>query len=347
MTKWLIFCSFIICLSMTLLGLFMDLTYQLHYVPQIEDWQKQLQQSSDLYQKEKTYFDTHVFFSKPNSEGKDFASYLRSKTSTEKNFVLISYDLQKSTLSLGRKWLEKRHLIKPSPLVEEIFNRIGQFSTWSVHKTLALNPKMEPTEFIVAGQIYIANSLYTKPTELIESLNRVRHLAFLLLGSEELNFKLAGLSLLDKEKDLINFINQRKLPLHGQWELISSFELTRYRKFLYQTYKYINYLTPPKLLSQLFVKDSLPIGFCSIYKERKPFMEWIKHFLFSSFPFEPNFDARLKVFRKISKKALRHCDSLKETSIESKIPWKAKLPYYRRLFALKLLLTNKSLGDGS
>src|SRR5690606_25423296 len=98
-------------------------------------------------------------------------------------------DIQKSVLSLGVRWLEKRHLIKPSELIEEVFQNVQAYSKWSVYKTLRLNSKLESTEFIVAGQILAANALHSTPENLIETLIKIRHMAFLLLASENFNFK--------------------------------------------------------------------------------------------------------------------------------------------------------------
>jgi hypothetical protein len=333
---------------MTLLGVILDLTFQLHYSPMIESRQQKLTESTDSYLKDKVFFESHPLFSRNQGTGTDFADYLRSRVSSDKKHILVNHDLQKTTLSLGKKWLEKRHLIKPSSMIEEIFNRVQTFSRWSVRKTLTLNPQMDPAEFIVASQVYIANSYYTNPNLLVDTLAKVRHMASLLLSSENLNFKLAGLSLLEKEKELLDFMVYKKMPLNGSWEIIPKSQLNRYRKFLYKTYDYLSFLTNPRTLSQLFIKNSLPPGFCSIYHERWPFNQWIRSFLEPQFPFEPSFTDHFQVFAKIKKKAIKNCHSVKELlTTNTSIGMKARIPYYRRIFALKILLDSTTLGEGS
>lgn len=346
MARWLIFCSFIFCLSMTLLGLILDLTYQLHYKPLVSDWQSKISQISDGFQIEKDHFDKHPFFSKQPKEGTDFADYLRERITEEKAYVLVNRETQKSVLSLGVRWLEKRHLIKPSELIEEVFQKVQAYSKWSVYKTLRLNSKLESTEFIVSGQILAANAVHSSPENLIDTLVKIRHMAFLLLASENFNFKLAGLSLLEKEAHILDYIKDRRLKMNGEWHLIPAQELKRYRKFLKLTYNLYGYLTPTNILKKHFLDTSLPIGFCSIYFEKQHFIDWMEPFLNSQFPFEPSYTESLSVLEKIQHRAQESCYSESDNK-NSEVPFITKIPYYRRIIGLQYLLNTRNLGAGS
>ncbi|MCB0377712.1 MAG: hypothetical protein KDD33_04405 [Bdellovibrionales bacterium] len=343
--RWLLFLTFVACLSLTLLGLVLDIGFQVYYQPLISQWQKTRDQQLSQYRKEKAHFEQHSFFSSTEMEsGEDFADFLLSRLNKEDPQALINKRLQSQVLSSGNEWTAKLNWIEPKEAILEIFNGIKLYKRWSLHRTLQSFPNLSAIELVVAGKIYLNHTIHKDYDNIKAALENVRHMARLLTQSENLNFQLAGLSLLEKERDVLDFIAARKLALTSEWQTFEQKELDRYRDFLFSTYEYFDLMNKPQQMNAIFVEDSLPTGFCSIYHKKRPLIANTVPLLTNSFPFEPTFQSHLDVLEKIDWKARENCQSYVERARKTLGLW-AHLPYLRRIVAFKQIIDYKSLRE--
>jgi len=344
MSRWIVFSIFIFCVTFTLVGVVLDVIFQVYYQPAMDSWQKVQGQKLAHYIQEKDYFSDHALFSHKSDAALDFANFLSSRITTDKNFIFISPDQQKVTLSLGDKWVQQRNVKKLSKPLKVTFTRIKEFGIWSVNDTIKLNPNITPVEFIVASQIYLTHILH-KQSPLTElALEQVRHLALLLINSQNFNYKLAGLSIMEKEKTFLDFIERNHPRLKIKWQTISQEDQDRFRKFLYTTYEYLDFLTKKKILDKVFITGKLPTGFCAVFGKKWPIIHESRPYLASKFPFEPDFSINDKTLGSIYNKAQQVCQK-NHQKFNDKQPFRSIVPYYRRIHGIKYLLSNKSLGN--
>lgn len=322
---------------MTLLGLIVDISYQVKYTPQLERIQQRQKNQLATYLVEKRYFSEHPLFKQQTNPVRDFSSLFSQALNKEAKQELVSFQLKKEVLSSGDKWLEKRNLKSSSAKIDKIFSQVHNFDHWILTKKTLKETTVTATDFIVMTQIYLSNALYHSPDDIIISLEQTRNLSKVLLSTQILNFKLAGLSLLEKEKDLINFMIRRKISGAENWTTISQQEIKRFRNFLDSTNSFLNLITPETVLNDVFLKDDLPVGSCALYNQKKDFLAHIQVFLTPLFPFEPSFQDNIRVFDKIKATSLTSCQATPLRPLP-KASYIQHIPYYRRIFAVKALL---------
>ena len=348
--KWFVFFTFIVSMTLSLIGLAVDVVFHTSYVPAIEKWQDKKSNNLEHYLREKEFFAGHRIFSTSDRErqpDKDFADFLHSRIAPGKDFLFIPLEQQSEVLALRNKWMDKKFTLEAPQAVRETFNRALDYDYWNIEKTLEAKPNIAAREFIVAGQLILASSLKDETEKSIETLKKVRHFARLLLSCENLNFKLAGLSLLSKEQDFISYIDLRMPAQQVEWVTIPLSNLKRYRDFLYTTYDYFDFLMPPALLGKIFIHDKLPSGFCSVFHKKAPILSRAAPLLKGFFPFEPDFSQEYSAYLEINEKAQQKCQSSATKTSQPLSLMTSKIPFYRRIKALKFLLNNKSLSEGS
>ena len=340
MVNWLIFCSFVFSLAMTLLGLMVDFSYHLSYQPRIEEWQNQQKdQLSSYLAKEKSYQKHPLFRPRPHQK-KDFSQLLSDLRKGDKQQELVPAKTKKDILSLGDQWIEQKHKIKHLPTVLQLFQNIEEYDYWSPEQE---DSSDNTINLIVASQIFLASTFYNEPELIREALKKTRHLSQILLQTQGLNFKRAGLSLLEKEHSLMEFLNSRFLKSRTLWTPVPLSDLRDYRKHLEQTTGYLSLLTKASILEKIFLNSETPIGFCSAYIEKQELIEWGEPYLEKQFLFEPDFSDKIKTLSRIKQKAQTHCQLVKSKSRQPK-QWIQHIPYYRRIFAIKMLLKAEHSG---
>lgn len=335
MVNWIVFCAFIASLGMTLMGLVVDLTYQLQYKPKLSRFQDIQSNKLESYLAEKSFFDKHPVFHQNPKNQRDFNNIFLPLM--ERYSSLVDIEAKKKALAYGDKWLEKRHLVDPNEQLDHIFSQVHNFQHWNLTADIVEKYQLSPSDFMVINQIYLSNAFYYSPKEVLVSLEQSRNLAKVLLSTEILNFKLAGLSLIEKEHQFINWLIQRKVTGFESWKLVPPETITRFRRFLNQTSEFLNYLTPKDVLDKAFLTASLPTGVCAILNDKQVVLQWAEPFLNQNFPFEPSFQSSLKVIDQVVDKTRQHCHT-KIGNASTKTPFVVNMPYYRRLYALRVLL---------
>jgi hypothetical protein len=336
MVKWLIFCSFIISLALTIIGLIVDINYQVRFVPQIEKVQKLQSDHIENYLNDKTYFSQHLFFNFKVLQKNDFSTFFKNKLIHDDQSI-IPFETKKTVLSLGPQWLDKRHLIKPNEKLDQLFSQVHNFDYWTLKPSDLINKNISATDFIVISQIYLANSIHLSPHDILLSLEQTRHLSRLLLSTQILNFKLAGLSILEKENNLIQYMNSRKFRGYESWNLIPPVEIKKYREFLGLSDFYLSFLTHKSILEKVFLNDSLPIGSCALLQNKNQFLSENEAYLKPHFIFEPSFDDSIKTIKKIKDRIQATC-KMKLEPIALKEDMTRHIPYLRRIVGVRHLL---------
>ena len=327
---------------MTLMGVLVDLTYQLKVMPKIENLHQQHQSQLGEYLKNKEKYQKSDLFNPKDLNGENFALLLQRAVSKNDGESLVQPELKKEIFSLSEKWLAQKHKVQLPDNIKTLFRKILDYDQWQ--PVTELNTELA-TDLIVSCQLFLAYTYYFQPTASQEALRRVRHLSRILLQMEDLNFKRAGLSLLEKEREFISYINSRHTKFNLMWTPISNKELQTYRKFLNQTSQYLSYLGSPKLLDSVFLSEQPPIGFCSIIKSKTQLLNWSKKFLDSNFPFEPDFSETVSRIMKIKELSNSQCDLKQEQVIAEHGDIVSLIPYYRRLYAINMLLEADKMGQ--
>ena len=75
MVNWVLFCSFIISLTLTLLGVLVDLTYSLQYQPKIEKLHSDQGSEMEILLQEQNFFHDHPVFNAQLTSGPNLFDY--------------------------------------------------------------------------------------------------------------------------------------------------------------------------------------------------------------------------------------------------------------------------------
>ncbi len=332
MLNWLFFTTFIMSFMFTLIGLLVDVTLQTQYIPQLESLQKKQQQSLKTYfELNKQFADSPLF---NQSRETQLYPLKISKYISDAQTRLVDIATRYAVLTLGPHWMEKRHKLAENPNVEKFFKDITQYDCWPLTEKELTELDLSPSELIVAAQLHLAQAYYANTTPLPQALKNVRHLARLLIATSFMNWKRAGLSILEKEKDFIQFIRARKNTKGGDWDLVPQKILQNYIKLLAMTETYLSALNTPQTLKQVFFNKDLPIGFCAVFHKKKGAIQWEFAFLAPKAPFEWSFQESIDLIKDIERVALAKCPQLSALTSSVPLPWAHKIPYFRRLFAL-------------
>jgi len=342
MLNWMFFCSFVVSFALTIVGLLMDVTYQIQLAPRVEKFQSyQLKRLPD-YLRLKKRLETHPIFNPQLGRGENFQNLWKDLTNRHENKKLLSLKEKKVIMAMGEDWLDQKHKIKLPPVAVDLFANIYDYSHWE--SSIPMDA-WDASDLIVSGQLYLAHTLHFEPLNIRESLKRVRHLALILLSMEDMNFKRAGLSLLEKEQTFTRVLDKKILDSELLWAPVSLAELRDFRHYMKQTSGMLSYLSSPQVLNNVYLKGSPPTGFCSVMREKNRILSWSRSFLNSNFPFEPSFQERLDLIDQIRQRGQEACLPLPKLKPESKGQWVTHIPYYRRLYAIKMLLDANKVSE--
>lgn len=337
MVNWLLFCSFITSLAMTILGLMVDLSYQFTYEPQIHQWQTEQSQNLQSFLDNENRWAQHPVFQPLAKNKQDLATHLTNIRQGDLQKEILSPSKKKKFMAMGRKWLKQKHQVAEVDTLLDFFNDIEEFDQWTpiipIKKGLA-------TDFVVSGQLYLAFTYHFRPEEIRQALTKTRHLSRILLSTDHLNFKKAGLSLLEKENQLMQSLNDRYLKTQILWTPVAQTEINAFRKHLHQTASYLSHLTKPEILQKIFLKETKPLGYCAVFATKKPLILWGNQYLKPHFIFEPNFRKTTSTLDLILENGETRCPEY----VNTKPPQKRLsqyIPYYRRLYAIKFILDSE------
>ncbi len=333
MINWLVFSTFVLSMAMTILGLLVDLTYQVRVAPQIESLHKQQRNNLPGYLEDSKKFHQHTVFRPKVPARQDFAKLLTKIQRGDLQKPLIDEKVKKTIFSMGPKWLDQKHKIPQLETVELLFSEIEDYDHWS----LPFDPDNNvASDLIVADQIFLAWTFHFKPVALRQALEKSRQLSQILLSTQDLNFKRAGMSLLEKENELLGFLKARYRNYQILWTPVSQQELKAFRYHLRQTARYLSPLAEPQLFTKVFLSESVPIGFCSIAKEKMQMLLWSQKFLEPRFPLEPDFSQTIKNIVGLQEQVKHRCQNW-ESPPTPEVTWFQHIPYYRRIYGTKMM----------
>lgn len=331
MINWLFFCSFIFSMVMTFLGVLLDMSYELEYKPAIEQFQSQQTDLLNDYFSDEVYFKKHPLFGRSSTEKKDFTHKIHQQDATP---YLIDPKIKKDILSLGSQWLNQKHRIPRSQEVDRFFIDIQDYDHFNITHPI---PSGFETDLLALGQIFLAETFFYKPQAIREALEKLRHLSQVLLSAQNMNVKKIGLSLLEKEKEFSDFIASRLNQGRFLWTPIPTDEIKHFRLHLGKTLRLLSPLSTEGTIDKVFMTPTLPLGFCAAFKEKEKLILWSEAFLGPQFILEANFSTSAINIAKLKKKAAEHC--LPTPNLKTpQYHWAQSLPFYRRIFGLKMIL---------
>ncbi len=334
MINWMVFTAFVFSMAMTILGLLVDLTYQVQFAPQIENIRKEHSSNLPNYLQQQKEFRLHPIFRNRPPQKKDLAQLIAELRQGDLQRPLIEESVKKSIYALGANWMNQKHKLPKLDNVELLFAKIREYDHWN----LPFDPDNDlASELIVADQIFLAWTFYFQPLAIREALEKSRVLSEILLTTQDLNYKRAGLAILQKEGELVEYMNSRSRSSKFLWSPVSKKQLKTYRYHLRHTADYLSPLTDQKIFKRLFFDSQLPLGFCSIFKKKFKMLKWSQKFLKPRFPLEPDFTISVTNIEGVQKLAETECVNwaTPETPPASWIRW---IPYYRRIYGAKMII---------
>jgi hypothetical protein len=335
MINWLLFSSFVFSMAMTVVGLMLDLTYELRYSPALSRYQEQQKARWPRFiEAEKTLLN-HPVFAPRSRQKKDLSLKVSELTQGDRQTPLLDNETRKIILAMGTEWLKEKHKVEKLSPVESLFADIDEYDHWLISRppstTLA-------TDLIVMTQVFLAYTYHYEPEAIREALQKTRHLSQILLSTEVMNLKRAGLSILEKEREFMSVLETRVLHARILWNPVSSRELKTYREHLLNISYFLSPLSSKEVLKKLFIDTPLPLGFCSVYFSKKSLLKWADLYMGSDFPLEPSFTETLSLLSQIKNKAGQSCLAGPDNKVALKKSWRAHLPFYRKIYALRTLL---------
>jgi hypothetical protein len=242
-----------------------------------------------------------------------------------------------------------------------ITNNLQQYRSWDIETASPIQALAETAFFVSPSQVPLPeisdllNLVKLKLIEgaiegtMIESLNDVRQFARLLLTTENLSLMIAGLVALDYERSAYRYYVDERGLIASLWSPVDRNITRRAHRALLGGRAYLHAWTKPELLEANFLGASLPPGFCAIANEAFPIEYSLRPALASQWPlerdFRPEYATLDRIFERAKKSCrLRYLKALSERGqFAREIPGPAvlnRLPYWRRIFALKASLAN-------
>jgi hypothetical protein len=336
MLNWILFTFFIASLMLSLLSLGIDTTYHLKYEPRLERHHQKLHSQHKRLSHLALKFSQHPVLSQPdsNEDQPDFASLLK-----DHNWPLVPEDQKKAILSLGHSWMEKKYILPPSTAVPAFMEKVATYKHWKANPHDLTLLDIHPIDFIVLVQVYLAQTYYHHPQELLSALNNTRALSHILLSSESINLKRAALSLLNKERELVDFVSRRKGAPPIDWQVVSPEDIKGYIELMHLSSLMVSALSPQDILQQLPVQlqhhSSL---LCAVMFNKLSSLEWELSLLTPNFIFEPSFAAPVEQIHQLVGWASSQCSQKEQEPIRPHTTWARHVPFYRRIFAIGLTL---------
>ena len=343
--------------------------------PQLRADQATLKKHLSLYLDDVNYVQSRKIFVSQKQGARDAGSYLNSMLvwaplpsalTTNSNLSktpLVPTASRERLLRLESKWMHHFSILGEMPTDLSLFNRLKDFDYWNIEKSSPIAQLVDRNEFVEPAQLPMPDTLdltvlskmrlmkAVTDSDPAEALVQVRQLGRLLLTTENTQLMAAGLEILDDERLAYLYLAAHGKVLAAQWQPIDPNALRRARRALYATRGYLHVWTPPAILKEVFEGTQEPIGFCAAVNDAVPVEYSLRPYLESHWPFERDYAAGFVAIDRLVKRARASCRLtyvgllLDKSNFPAKLPGPPllnRLPYWRKLFALRSSVSNFS-----
>ena len=271
--------------------------------------------------------------------------------------LAIKERYKEALLRYGKDWIAHNSWFNQEAFDYKIFEQIRPFDHWDLEINSPIEkvgsatspylnsielPIPDVTDIVVLSQLYMMKAIDTKQT--MQTLKDVRHLAELMLSSENMSLEMTALRLLDYERVAYNHYIKNKLLNESDWEPLSATVISQATRAWPATAGYLRVITHEKTFTKVF-GNQMPVGLCAAVNTSAPHDILLKPMLLPRFFLEVDFRDHFARHEQLLNFAKGRCRLKYVTRLMSagqsydRLPMPslfAYLPYSRRTYGMKL-----------
>lgn len=360
------FCCFVFLTTLLISGF--EILNRLSVAPAIASLQATQKAFLDDYLKDQSDLKTVPILNQTFGQIKSAGTLLNSTFSWHPGFhggdsvpasgeqISIKPRFKEAVIRYEKEWMEHNSWFNQEPFNFAIFERLRDFDHWDletdspIEKVGVTHPYLngielpipDVTDLVVLSQLYLMKAVDSK--QFTQAMKDVRHVATLLLSTENLSLEMSGLRLLDHERIAYNYFVTHKLIKETDWEPIPAAVLMQATRSWPATAGYVGLLTPDSVFTKVF-SDAKPVGLCAALNTSIPHDILLKPMLKPRLWPEVSFSKQYERHDRLIAESKTHCrlkyvtrlmkagESYHRLPVPSIL---AVLPFSRRTYGMKL-----------
>lgn len=263
---------------------------------------------------------------------------------------------KEAALRYDKEWMQHNSWFNQATFDFSILEKLRNYDHWDLELESPIEkvgvsepylngieiPIPDVTNLTVLAQFYLMKAVDTKNT--VQALEDIRHLASLMLSTENLSVEMSGLRLLDYERVAYNYYVKHGLIKEASWEPFSSAILSQATRAWPATAGYIRLFTQDTAFNKVF-KERKPTGLCAAVNTAIPHDLLLKSMLHPRIWPEPSFSHEYARHEELIRTAKSQCRLKYVTRLMSAsasynrvpVPFPYQyLPFSRRTYGMKL-----------
>jgi hypothetical protein len=285
------FCCFVFLTTLLISGF--EILNRLSVAPAIATVQATQKEFLEDYLKDQADLKTVPLLNQPFGQTKNAGTLLNSTFSWHPGFfgedsvpataeqIDIKDRFKQAVIRYEKEWMEHNSWFNQESYNFVIFENLREFDHWDldtespIEKVGVKHPYLngielpipDVTNLMVLSQLYLMKAVDTK--QFTQTLKDIRHVASLLLSTENLSLEMSGLRLLDHERIAYSYYVKHKFIKETDWEPVPAAVLMQATRAWPATAGYIGVLTPDAIYNQVF-KNNKPVGLCAALNTSLP-----------------------------------------------------------------------------
>lgn len=270
--------------------------------------------------------------------------------------IEVKHRYKDALMRYGKDWVGHNSWFNTETFDFSIFEQLRKFDHWDIEtnspieKVGATEPYLngieipipDVTNLVVLSQLYLMKAVDVKNIQ--QALKDVRHLATLLLSTENLNLEMTGLRLLEFERVAHGYYVKHNLMNDKDWEPLSASIISKATRAWPATAGYARILTQDSTFKKVF-NEIKPIGLCAALNSSVPHDLLLKPMLSPRIWPEVSFAKEYQRHEELVNNAKSHCRLkyvtrlMKAGTAYDRLPVPfpfGHLPFSRRTYGVKL-----------
>lgn len=336
--------------------------FQWHVKPRLDDYRKLQGRHFEAFRSDLSYLLKANLVTEKERQQHDAGPFLNPRVywSPQSEGFLVAPKVPRQTketlFRFRDEWIRKFERAQHMPADLSIFPELLRFDHWDIEQNSPISKLVEAGRFVPPPEMPIPdasdllalvklrlmNGAFDKKFK--SALLETRKLAHLMLSTENMQLMLAGIAILDYERQAYRFyVDHRDMPAKS-WSPVDRNITRRAHRAILATRAYLYLWTAPSQLDAIFLGDHASIGLCAAANEALPREFALRPLLKPSWPAELNLRAEYEKLEQIYEKArgecrLRYLSKLVDNdAIRVRIPGPiglTDLPYIRKVFGLR------------
>jgi hypothetical protein len=271
---------------------------------------------------------------------------------------LVNHATRERVLRAGENWLDSPRRFDRFPVDTGLLDDLLSTSHWDLERLSPLGSAIERgagreetdilpdiQELTIFAQMRLLAGL--KSGDSVRALKATRHLAKLMVTTENLVLIQSALTLLELERRAYRVYVEKGLIEEGDWTPVDRVTNRRLARLISALSSFYAPWTPPARLALFFSKGGLAPSQCALVNDRAPRLSALRSMLYGGWPGELDLTENEASLAEIEAQALQDCRlvqrrrELKQTSFISLRPgpWLFnRLPILRQLFGVNTAL---------